>query len=190
MVDVVVEGFVEVVVREELEVVVELLVVLVGVLVVLVREVETGAEVLCAVPGSPDPQEPMVRDAATRTAAVRPRIHRVRSAVARIPIASSVLTLRTPNAAGWLTAREDERGDLAHRGVTQVEVWGVRAPSEPHSPRMVSGYRRDTVTPPENAESCSSICAGEVPSGMSNTSVPLTLLPGLISSSQRSLPSR
>ena len=42
-------------------------------------------------------------------------------------------------------------------------------------------HRRSTVMPPENGESCSSIVVGFAFVGMSNTRMPFTVLPGLIS---------
>ena len=47
-------------------------------------------------------------------------------------------------------------------------------------------YCRLTVTPPENAESCSSIAVGVVPAGTSNTILLFRVFPGLISSNSES----
>src|SRR6516225_5663081 len=44
-----------------------------------------------------------------------------------------------------------------------------------------AAHRRMTVTPPENAESCSSAFTALTPLGMSNASSPCTVLPGLMS---------
>ena len=49
-------------------------------------------------------------------------------------------------------------------------------------PQSGGAYCRETVTPPEKAESWSSIEVGTVPAGTSKTTLLAKVLPGLISS--------
>ena len=63
-------------------------------------------------------------------------------------------------------AEPDRRGQSQGRGQDAGAAHGVSV----------------TVTPPENAESCSSRLAGTASAAMSNTTTPVSELPGLISS--------
>src|SRR6476469_4501211 len=76
----------------------------------------------------------------------------------------------------------------ASRGSTdELEAYGAkdshgRLGNPPNVRPDALGRHRATATPPENTESCNSNLASLASLGMSKTTMPLTLLPGLICS--------